>query len=306
MTVNLRLRLLSGVLLSFIWIGANVAFGSNVSADNASTFSEAFRAYPSPPPIELAPETTLPPPEHTTPIASPAGAVTSEATAEPAPDYQAPHDSQRYTQAMVEFQKVIAPSEESEYANSMTGQQYRYFERSQDVTALQVELGMQSVDGVYGPKTRKAHIDALGGPTAVLYRNYPEIGQTPIPCSPAQEPEKTCLPGDGHYELPTLGTLIHQYFKTEDWDLAHRIAFCESSARSWHTGSTEVSSALAVGWFQHLAKYWQERSAGAGFEHYDPFNGRANVAVAAWLFYNSGIHHWNPSKACWGETAQGL
>ena len=180
-----------------------------------------------------------------------------------------------------------------EYANSMTGQQYRYFERSLEVTALQMELGMQHVDGIYGPNTRKAHINALGGPTAVLYRNYPEIGQTPTPCS------HDCLPGDGHYELPTLGALINEYFLPEDRALAQKIAFCESSARSWDTGSAEVSSALAVGWFQHLAKYWQERSEKAGWKDYDPFNGRANVAVAAWLYYGSGVHHWNPSRTCW-------
>ena len=173
-------------------------------------------------------------------------------------------------------------------------QQYRYYEKGQHVTALQELLGMGYIDGVYGPNTRATHINALGGPTAAVYRFYPEIGQTPTPCS------HDCLPGDGHYELPTLGELINEYFQPEDSALAHKIAFCESSGRSWHTGSAEVSSALAVGWFQHLAQYWQERSERAGFKDYDPFNGRANVGVAAWLFYNSGVHHWNPSKACWG------
>ena len=172
---------------------------------------------------------------------------------------------------------------------------YRYYEHSARVTALQMDLGMKYVDGVYGPNTRSTHVDALGGPTAVLYRNYPEIGQTPTPCSHG------CLPGDGHYELPTLGALINEYFLPEDRALARRIAFCESSGQTHDIGSAEVSDALAVGWFQHLAKYWQERSEKAGWKDYDPFNGRANVAVAAWLYYSSGVHHWNPSKACWGE-----
>jgi hypothetical protein len=157
---------------------------------------------------------------------------------------------------------------------------------------------MASVDGVYGPKTRKAHIEALGGPTTAVYIFYPEIGETPTPCSHG------CEPGDGHYDLPTLGELINEYFKPEDRALARQIAFCESSGQTHHIGSTQVSSALAVGWFQHLAKYWVERSEKAGFKDYDPFNGRANVGVAAWLFYSSGKHHWNPSKACWGETEE--
>ena len=182
------------------------------------------------------------------------------------------------------------------YSNSMTGQQYRYFERSQEVTALQIELGMRSVDGVYGPQTRKAHVLSLGGPHALLLQNYPEFGQTLTPCSHG------CMPGDGHYELPTLGELINEYFKPEDRALARQIAFCESSGQTHHVGSEVVSDALAVGWFQHLAKYWAERSERAGWGDYHPFHGRANVAVAAWLFYSSGIHHWNPSQSCWKDT----
>jgi hypothetical protein len=177
----------------------------------------------------------------------------------------------------------------------MTGRQYRYFERSQEVTALQMELGMRSVDGVYGPKTRKAHVKSLGGPHTLLLQNYPEFGQVLTPCSHG------CIPGDGHYELPTLGELINEYFLPEDRALARQIAFCESSGQTHHVGSDVVSDALAVGWFQHLAKYWGERSNKAGWGDYHPFHGRANVAVAAWLFYTSGEHHWNPSKACWGD-----
>jgi len=188
------------------------------------------------------------------------------------------------------------PRVHTKYANSMTGQQYRYFERSQEVIDLQIELGMQSVDGVYGPKTRKAHVEWLGGPRALLYQNYPEFGQIETPCS------HECLPGDGHYELPTLGELINEYFLPEDRELALKIAFCESSGQAHHVGSDVVSSALAVGWFQHLAKYWGERSEKAGWGDYHPFHGRANVAVAAWLYYSSGVHHWNPSKPCWKDS----
>lgn len=295
MTVNLRFRVLAGVLLSILWIGANLACaGSTGRAENASTFSEAFRVMPATIP-KPAPLEVLSPPVTTFPSAKPAGATTIPAIAPTIPT-RIPPDINR-----IQTTGTVSPPK---YANSMTGQQYRYFERSLEVTALQMELGMRSVDGVYGPQTRKAHIDAIGGPTAAIYRFYPEIGQTPTPCSPAQEPEKTCLPGDGHYELPTLEQLIHQYFKPKHHELAHKIAFCESSAKPHDTGSAEVSSALAIGWFQHLAKYWVQRSEQAGWKDYDPFNGRANVAVAAWLFYDSGIHHWNPSRSCWGAANQ--
>ena len=293
MTVNLRLRVLSGILLTFMWIGANVAFGPNAAADGKSTFSEEFRsrAYPSPSPIEFAPETTLPPPsENTNPIASPmVGAVTSETKAPATPLSHSSHASRRYTQAMIAFQKVIAEPD-------FIRREYRYYERSRNVTALQMELGMPSVDGVYGPNTRRAHIEALGGPSAAVIIFYPELFEAPTPCSHG------CLPGDGHYELPTLGELINEYFKPEDRALARKIAFCESSGQTHHIGSEVVSHAFAIGWFQHLAKYWLERSEKAGWGDYHPFHAEANVAVAAWLFYNSGVHHWNPSKACWGET----
>jgi len=174
--------------------------------------------------------------------------------------------------------------------------EYRYYERSPRVVALQEELGLRSVDGVYGPQTRKAHIEALGGPHNAIIIFYPEVWNTETPCSHG------CLPGDSHYLLPTLGELINQYFLPEDRELAHQIAFCESSGRSWHIGSEVVSHAFAVGWFQHLAKYWPDRSEKAGWGDYHPFHAEANVAVASWLFYNSGVHHWNPSKSCWKDT----
>jgi len=202
----------------------------------------------------------------------------------------------RVTFTRVETEAVAVPTTTTiSPIPDLIGQQYTYYSKGPHIVTLQEELGMGSVDGVYGPKTRKAHISALGGPTSAVYIFYPEIGQTPTPCSHG------CEPGDNHYALPTLGELINEYFKPEDRALARQIAFCESSGQTHHIGSTEVSSALAVGWFQHLAKYWVERSEVAGFKDYDPFNGRANVGVAAWLFYSSGKHHWNPSKACWGD-----
>ena len=292
MTVNLRLRVLSGVLLSFIWIGANLAFGPSAAAENASTFSEAFRVRLASIPSAVSPD-TLPPPVTHTPIASPAGAVTIPATGDTVPIVVAPDRPHKQTLSVRVDPLVTIPPKDH-----ILNREYRYYERSQDVTALQETLEMDYIDGIYGPVTRRTHISALGGPTSAIYKLFPEIGQTPTPCSHG------CLPGDGHYELPTLGELIRQYFKPEHHELAHKIAFCESSAQSHHIGSAEVSSALAVGWFQHLAKYWVERSERAGWEHYDPFNGRANVAVAAWLFYSSGIHHWNPSRSCWGAADQ--
>ena len=171
---------------------------------------------------------------------------------------------------------------------------YAMYERDADVVALQMRLGLKSVDGVYGPQTRAAHMEALGGPTAAIYVFFPEFASTPQP--------GYGTPGDGHDRLPTLGELVARYFYPVDRPWALRVAFCESSAQPEDTGSTKVSSALAIGWFQHLAKFWTERSEKAGWEHYDPFHAEANVAVAAWLFYEGGgERHWNPSRPCWEE-----
>ena len=161
---------------------------------------------------------------------------------------------------------------------------YAMYERDADVVALQMDLGLKSVDGVYGPQTRKAHISALGGPLAALAVFHPEI-RYPVRAS-----------------VTTLGELIDRYFLPDDRAWALRVAFCESSGQTHDTESAVVSSALAVGWFQHLAKFLSERSEKAGVSGASPFDTEANVAVAAWLLYEGGgTRHWNPSRTCWEE-----
>ena len=160
--------------------------------------------------------------------------------------------------------------------------QYDWYQRGGDVIELQMVLGLGSVDGVYGPQTRAAHYSRLGGPAQAVDMFYPgfDTGQSG---------------GD-----QTLGDLIDRYFRTADRPWARRVAFCESSGQIHDTRSVVVSSALAVGWFQHLAKFWDERSEKAGVPGASPFDSQANVLVAAWLFYEGGgARHWNPSRTCW-------
>jgi len=157
-------------------------------------------------------------------------------------------------------------------------QEYDYYERGPHIVELQLELQVQQVDGVYGPRTRAAHIRRVGGAYGALRRWYP-VGQRSAPA--------------------TLGDLVDEYFQPEDQAWALRVAECESSALPHHKVSVAVSPALAAGAFQNLAKYWADRSRAAGFAGYDILDMRANVAVAAHLFYTSGPHHWNPSRTCW-------
>ena len=165
---------------------------------------------------------------------------------------------------------------------AVTAHLYPMYDRSPEIVQLQMLLGVRSVDGIYGPVTRRAHVDYLGGPHAALVVFYPDLAE------PTVEPSAT------------LGELINRYFRPDDRAWARQVAFCESSAQTYDTESAVVSSALAVGWFQHLAKFWSERSDKAGVSGASPFDTEANVAVAAWLLYEGGgARHWNPSRTCW-------
>ena len=78
--------------------------------------------------------------------------------------------------------------------------------------------------------------------------------------------------------------LVTEYFKPEDVNTAVRIAWCESrfdpEALDLRTG--------AVGLFQHLPQYWEERADNAGFPGADPTDPEASTAAAAWAVYNGG------------------
>ena len=159
------------------------------------------------------------------------------------------------------------------------------YKRGSDVVELQEFLGMKQVDGIYGSRTRKAHIKHLGGAEAVLADWHPD------------------LPTRFHQDKKTLRELVDIYWLDDHSEWALRVAFCESSAMPDDTLNDAVSDALAVGAFQHLAKYWSFRSERAGMAGFSPFDLEANVATGADLFYNGGgSKHWSPSKKCWDQS----
>ena len=106
----------------------------------------------------------------------------------------------------------------------------------------------------------------------------------------------------------TLGEYIQVYFAPEDQPLMEQIAFCESSADPDDIYSTAVNpKSGATGFFQHLPKWWDERSRKAGFANRSMYDPEANVGVASYLYYNmnskkrwSGASLWWPSYRCWG------
>ena len=159
------------------------------------------------------------------------------------------------------------------------------YKRGSDVVELQEFLGMKQVDGIYGSRTRKAHIKHFGGAEAVLADWHPD------------------LPTRFHQDKKTLRELVDIYWLDDHSEWALRVAFCESSAMPDDTLNDAVSDALAVGAFQHLAKYWSFRSERAGMAGFSPFDLEANVATGADLFYNGGgSKHWSPSKKCWDQS----
>ena len=78
--------------------------------------------------------------------------------------------------------------------------------------------------------------------------------------------------------------LVSEYFTAEDVNKAVRVAWCESR---FNPSSTNLRTG-AIGLFQHLPKYWDERAENAGFPNADPTNPEASTAAAAWAVYNGG------------------
>ena len=176
-------------------------------------------------------------------------------------------------------------------------QLYGYYEKGNHIRALQELLGMDQVDVVYGRNTRKAHMAWFGSNMEALH-HFNDRNQWYIE-SIDPEPADEYL-GEYWLDRPTLDELVDEHFKPEHRSLFLKIAFCESSALPHHTHNDAVSPALAVGAFQHMARYWRTRSEDASMKGWDIFDMKAQVKVASHLFYTSGIHHWNPSRKCWG------
>ncbi len=93
-------------------------------------------------------------------------------------------------------------------------------------------------------------------------------------------------------------SLVSAYFAPADVDKAVLVSWCESR---YDANATNRSSG-AAGLFQHIPRFWSDRSVAAGVGGSDIYDPTANTAVAAWLVYsNGGWKHWNASISCWGN-----
>ena len=185
---------------------------------------------------------------------------------------------------------------------------YGFWEKGSHIIDLQRMLGMEFVDGIYGPSTRRAHMEWFGSFEAAQRYFFDRETWYLETVRESPDDEAGWIHNWAEWETPpTLEQLVDMYFEPIDKAWALRVAFCESSALPSDTYSNAVSSALAVGWFQHLSKYWLQRSQISGWQGYDIFDTEPNVAVAAWLFYETGgaERHWNPSRSCWKDTPHG-
>ena len=84
--------------------------------------------------------------------------------------------------------------------------------------------------------------------------------------------------------------LILVYFPAAELDLV----LCVMTAESGGNPNAYNPSSGASGLFQHIPKYWADRSTAAGWAGASIWDPVANTAVAAWLSARDGWGHWNP------------
>lgn len=91
--------------------------------------------------------------------------------------------------------------------------------------------------------------------------------------------------------------LFSDYFKKEDLELALRITYCESTGKP-NAVNTNTNGTRDVGLWQFNDNTWNWLKPKLKIKS-KRTDIKTSTAVASWLFYNDGVHHWNASKKCW-------
>jgi hypothetical protein len=139
---------------------------------------------------------------------------------------------------------------------------------------------------------------AAVGLTFALLAGNPASGESSaltVTDDPAPAGEEETADGGEQASAGTIATsgwlsqvqvraLVAKYFAAEDVNKAVRVAWCESR---FDPSSTNARTG-AVGLFQHLPRYWEERAENAGFPNADPSDPEASTAAAAWAVYDGG------------------
>ena len=90
---------------------------------------------------------------------------------------------------------------------------------------------------------------------------------------------------------------IEQYFEEEDVLQAMLIIYCESRGKPNAVGINKDNT-KDIGLWQFNDRTWKWLSDKLDIKS-SRTNPRVSPAVASWLVYNDGWHHWNSSKHCW-------
>ena len=90
---------------------------------------------------------------------------------------------------------------------------------------------------------------------------------------------------------------IEQYFEEEDVLQAMLIIYCESRGKPNAVGINKDNT-KDIGLWQFNDRTWIWLSDKLDIKS-SRTNPRVSTAVASWLVYNDGWHHWNSSKHCW-------
>lgn len=119
----------------------------------------------------------------------------------------------------------------------------------------------------------------------------------PTPTVVAPTTTTTVPPAGGRLSEAEARGIISLFFAPADVELALEVSYCESR---WDPDATNPTSS-AAGLFQHLPRFWADRSVSAGWAGANIYDAHANAAVSAWLVYEGGgWSHWTASRACWG------
>jgi hypothetical protein len=123
------------------------------------------------------------------------------------------------------------------------------------------------------------------GLTISLVDEYLEVRQA-HPWYWQARPHRISAPGD----VEQWRSLVSAYFPADQVDRALCLVWYESRGDPDAYNPTSGASGL----FQHLPRYWADRSTRAGWTGASIFDPEANVAVAAWLWSTGGWQHWSP------------
>jgi len=129
----------------------------------------------------------------------------------------------------------------------------------------------------------QVRVDQEGGLTQALVDEWREMAARNWRRPHPHQRKATYRPGVEQWR-----PLVERYFQPEDVPWAMRVMACESGGNPLAKNPRSSASGL----FQHLARYWDARSAKAGWAGASIWDPEANIAVAAWLYYVGGPEHW--------------